>query len=340
MKTYKQIIAEVNEPKSGDEKRFKDKHVVQKNEDPAGNKDDVFKGSKVEKDKTKKASYKPGEDEEVHEEKEEESDTTEGRRPKSKDGEEEEGGEHIAMQLRKAITMRGQKKVKFNDGKEVKVSVRDADKFFNKFNKTRMAADKLKMTRDAAKSYDAFKKIIDEELTERALTDTEMKRREEIAKDLPDKEFKDRYGDDWKSVKMATATKMAKKESADEVNELSRKTLGNYISKASDASKNRRLSVKKVDNRHTGVSRAVKRLDKMEEAVDVAKTLQKASKASKGISVKFDDGSTENIDKNTAKQLLDIHKKLNTTNKKKLEKNLFKSSEDFMKMVDFAMKRA
>ena len=166
MKTYKQIIAEVNEPKSGDEKRFKDKHVVQKNEDPAGNKDDVFKGSKVEKDKTKKASYKPGEDEEVHEEKEEESDTTEGRRPKSKDGEEEEGGEHIAMQLRKAITMRGQKKVKFNDGKEVKISVRDADKFFNKFNKTRMAADKLKMTRDAAKSYDSFKKIIDEELSE------------------------------------------------------------------------------------------------------------------------------------------------------------------------------
>ena len=92
MKTYKQIIAEVNEPKSGDEKRFKDKHVVQKSEDPAGNKDDVFKGSKVEKDKTKKASYKPGEDEEVHEEKEEESDTTEGRRPKSKDGEEEECG--------------------------------------------------------------------------------------------------------------------------------------------------------------------------------------------------------------------------------------------------------
>ena len=70
------------------------------------------------------------------------------------------------MQLRKAITMRGQKKVKFNDGKEVKISVRDADKFFNKFNKTRMAADKLKMTRDAAKSYDSFKKIIDEELSE------------------------------------------------------------------------------------------------------------------------------------------------------------------------------
>jgi uncharacterized membrane protein (UPF0127 family) len=35
---------------------------------------------------------------------------------------------------------------------------------------------------------------------------------ERIAQSLPDKEFKKRYGKDWKSVKIATATKMAKKE--------------------------------------------------------------------------------------------------------------------------------
>jgi len=44
------------------------------------------------------------------------------------------------------------------------------------------------------------------------MTDAQLKRREEIAKDLPDDEFKKRYGDDWMSVKMATATKMAKGE--------------------------------------------------------------------------------------------------------------------------------
>ena len=49
-------------------------------------------------------------------------------------------------------------------------------------------------------------------ILERELTDKELKRREEIAKDLPDDEFKDRYGKDWMSVKMATATKMAKAE--------------------------------------------------------------------------------------------------------------------------------
>lgn len=50
-------------------------------------------------------------------------------------------------------------------------------------------------------------------MEERKLTDKELKRREEIAKDLPDDEFKKRYGDKWMQVKMATATKMAKKES-------------------------------------------------------------------------------------------------------------------------------
>ena len=49
-------------------------------------------------------------------------------------------------------------------------------------------------------------------LLERDLTPDEEKRREEIAKDLPDDDFKNRYGDKWMSVKMATATKMMKKE--------------------------------------------------------------------------------------------------------------------------------
>ena len=53
-------------------------------------------------------------------------------------------------------------------------------------------------------------------LLERELTDTEIKRREEIAKDLDDQEFKDRYGKDWMQVKMGTATKMAKAEDLEE----------------------------------------------------------------------------------------------------------------------------
>ena len=47
-------------------------------------------------------------------------------------------------------------------------------------------------------------------MKERKLTDKE----ERIAQSLPDKEFKKRYGKDWKSVKIATATKMAKMKEA------------------------------------------------------------------------------------------------------------------------------
>ena len=58
----------------------------------------------------------------------------------------------------------------------------------------------------------SFRDLVDQ-IQERELTDTELKRREEIAKDLSDADFKNRYGDRWKEVKMGVATKMAKKES-------------------------------------------------------------------------------------------------------------------------------
>ena len=53
-------------------------------------------------------------------------------------------------------------------------------------------------------------------ILERELTDQELKRREEIAKEMNDEDFKDRYGSRWKEVKLAVATKQAKSESVDE----------------------------------------------------------------------------------------------------------------------------
>ena len=52
-----------------------------------------------------------------------------------------------------------------------------------------------------------FMRIMHEyKILERSLTDTEQKRREEIAQDMNDSDFKSRYGDRWKEVKMAVAT--------------------------------------------------------------------------------------------------------------------------------------
>ena len=60
----------------------------------------------------------------------------------------------------------------------------------------------------------SFKDFV-QQLQERELSDKELKRREEIAKDLSDEDFKKRYGDRWKEVKMGVATKMAKNEQDD-----------------------------------------------------------------------------------------------------------------------------
>lgn len=46
---------------------------------------------------------------------------------------------------------------------------------------------------------------------ERKLSKSEVKKRDSYADDLPDAEFKKRYGDDWEAVKYGTATNMAKK---------------------------------------------------------------------------------------------------------------------------------
>ena len=51
----------------------------------------------------------------------------------------------------------------------------------------------------------------------------------------------------------------------DSLDEISRNTLGSYISKASDARGHRKLSTKKVDNRYAGVSKASKKLSKKEK---------------------------------------------------------------------------
>jgi hypothetical protein len=51
----------------------------------------------------------------------------------------------------------------------------------------------------------------DVKLTDRELTKKEYKKKKEYADKLPDGDFKDRYGKEWKAVKYATATKMAKK---------------------------------------------------------------------------------------------------------------------------------
>jgi len=67
MKTLSKIL-EVYDPKPKDERRFKEKHVVVKHEDPAGNKDDVFNASNIKMiNRNTEHGYNPGQDEQVYE---------------------------------------------------------------------------------------------------------------------------------------------------------------------------------------------------------------------------------------------------------------------------------
>lgn len=67
MKTYKDIISEVAEPKGEDEKSFKSKHIIQKIDHPAAEEGQFTGGKTAKKDKSKLAGYKDGEDKEVYE---------------------------------------------------------------------------------------------------------------------------------------------------------------------------------------------------------------------------------------------------------------------------------
>ena len=93
------------------------------------------------------------------------------------------------------------------------VTARDLIKYINKLADDGKLPKEIKaeFTREAWSFKDFVNQIQD--VNEKELTDTELKRREEIAKDLSDEDFKKRYGSRWKEVKMGTATKMAKKES-------------------------------------------------------------------------------------------------------------------------------
>ena len=140
MKTYKQIISEVAEPLGGDEKRFKAKHVIQKINLDAAEDGQFTGGTSAKKDKSKKASYKEGEDEAVYEETDKEDD----------------------------------------------------------------------MCPECGESYDECE-CDGEEMEEAKMSDADMKQRENIVKGMKKSkaDLQARYGDKWKSVMYATATKKA-----------------------------------------------------------------------------------------------------------------------------------
>ena len=68
----------------------------------------------------------------------------------------EDGETNLVVQLRKAISLRGNK-VRFADGKSVVISDKDAQKFMGMFSKLKKPAEKEMLMKSAAKSHKHFK---------------------------------------------------------------------------------------------------------------------------------------------------------------------------------------
>jgi len=211
--SFKDMLDEtVNPPKSPDEKRFKDKHKVDKKEHPVAGENQFTSDKK--KDASNKASYKPGEDEAVYEE--------DGKMIECPDCEEmyEQGTDHECKDMSeaapkiskgkakgsiKATGIRGKGMKKF----DVDVSIQNGKFSF------RISDESGKFqTVDIKKAARMLGEEVVDELVEAEMTDAQMKKREKIVKSMKDKmsEFKDRYGDRAKDVMYATATKMAMQE--------------------------------------------------------------------------------------------------------------------------------
>jgi hypothetical protein len=70
------------------------------------------------------------------------------------------GDTNIIYQMRKVIIARGEHEVVFGDKHKVKISVADARKMLDLFDRTRLPADKQKLTVAAGKSLTAFRNVL------------------------------------------------------------------------------------------------------------------------------------------------------------------------------------
>lgn len=189
MKSFKEMMAEtVNPPKSPDEKKFAAKHVVDKKEHPVATATQFTTDKK--KDASKRASYKPGEDEAVYEEEDKMTDAQMKKREeivlsmkkkqadfKEKYGdrwkevmyatatkmamkEETDLSEDVAADLKKIVSKKQASEVKFADGDSLKVDMQTANVLL-KVHDALNDANKKKFADAINKNENMFMKMVD-----------------------------------------------------------------------------------------------------------------------------------------------------------------------------------
>lgn len=178
MKTFKDIISEVAQPKPGDEKRFKAKHIIQKISQPENYKEGQFTTMKDEA--SRPADYKYGEDKMAY-----------------------EGYINVKGQDYKTVD-----DCDDDEGLSIGQTSLRPNPIVARPEKTGTVIDDPAIRRNLSlrRQTEIQRKII-----ESTMTSDQTKKREEIVKSMKEKEsdFKKRYGKRWKAVMYATANKIA-----------------------------------------------------------------------------------------------------------------------------------
>ena len=269
--------------KNPDEQKFIDKHVVAKTDDRNGNDDELFKGSKVKMaDRPKhRKGYNPGEDEEVYEE-------LKGNQHKidaNKNGKVDAHDFHL-LRKKKKVAEEAEELEELSTDTLRNYRAKAKDDAYDAAD----VDDDRRLRKRSMGSWDAGKKILKRG---DALRKEEVEQIDELdhklggtlsryinkTKDNPKREegrnlaLKKRWGD----AKYGTSepkVKAAVREEAEQIDELSKSTMGAYTKKAAADFTARKPKMgydgqlKKMQNRTVGVNRA---LDKMygEEAEQI-----------------------------------------------------------------------
>lgn len=261
--------------KNPDEQEYVDKHVVQKHDDRNGNGDDVFKAANVKKADRKKDrhGYEPGEDEEVYEEAEQIDELSQDKLMAYRSAAKKQGS---GIQDRMKVGGGDWSK----DGKDTKTLKKRMSGYKMAGRKVNpgLAASMGKAPRVAAN--EEVEQV--DELSKETKASYMKKAGAEIDKHYDNSKTDARSA--YKYYGRKNTMKKIANEEAEQIDELSKKTLGSYIKKSTrsvvdhsvDATNADRqgeydtadANYKKISNRIKGVNKAA---DKLSEKIDMDK---------------------------------------------------------------------
>ena len=317
MKSYKQILSEVAQPKPADEINFKAKHEIEFMDHPASEEGQHSSNKKKAK---RIADYEEGEDMGVYE-----------------DADEENSMYKTQLEF---IKYAADEIMEY-----VSTGIDTEEWFQNKLAKVHgdMTTLHAYMEGDKRKNDGIG-------VNEAEMTADQKKKREEIVLAMKDNkaDMKKRYGDDWESVMYATATKQAMKEYVDldeaaqpkweVIVRKSFTTNGKTAKKGSSVEVSARNTAEAIDkatkkmgfgDKAVGISGSNFDLKKLKETIDL-------DEAVKSGNVKLNDGTRVSVSKDDADAINNLFDNLSPNNKKSMETTMLKDKKSFDEIMNFA----